>query len=151
PRCGTALSDAEVAQGYETVSDPSVFVRLPILDAADPSLRDASLVVWTTTPWTLPANEGVAVDPRAEYVVVERAGERLVVGAARRAAALGEGATATRPLRGDELVGLHYRPPYANVEDAHVVVGGDFVSMDDGTGLVHLAPAFGPDDLDVGR
>ena len=151
PRCGTALSDAEVAQGYETVADPSVFVRLPIVDATDPSLRDASLLVWTTTPWTLPANEGVAVDPSAEYVVVERDGEHLVVGSALRVAALGDEGTVTQTLRGDELVGLRYRPPYPNVEGAHTVVGGDFVSMDDGTGLVHIAPAFGAPDLDAGR
>jgi isoleucyl-tRNA synthetase len=151
PRCGTALSDAEVAQGYETVSDPSVFVRLPLVDAGDPSLADGSLVVWTTTPWTLPSNEGVAVDPSAEYVVVERAGERLVVGAAVRTAALGDDGTVVRTLLGAELVGLRYRPPYPNVEGAHTVVAGDFVSMDEGTGLVHMSPAFGAVDLDVGR
>jgi isoleucyl-tRNA synthetase len=151
PRCGTALSDAEVAQGYETVSDPSVFVRLPFVDATDPSLEGASLIVWTTTPWTLPANEGVAVDPSAEYVVVDRDGERLVVGASLRARVLGETGTVVRTLAGSDLLGLHYRPPYPNVEGAHAVVPGDFVSMDEGTGLVHLAPAFGPDDLDTGR
>jgi isoleucyl-tRNA synthetase len=63
PRCGTALSDAEVALGYETVEDPSVYVRFPIVEAADPELVGASLLVWTTTPWTLPSNTGVAVDP----------------------------------------------------------------------------------------
>ncbi len=73
PRCGTALSDAEVAMGYETVEDPSVFLRLPLIEVpSDTSLVGASLVVWTTTPWTLPSNEGAAVAPQAEYVVVER-------------------------------------------------------------------------------
>ena len=81
PRCGTALSDAEVALGYAQTVDPSVFVRLPIVEAPDPSLVGASLVIWTTTPWTLPSNTGVAVDPDAEYDEVEIDGERLVLGA----------------------------------------------------------------------
>jgi isoleucyl-tRNA synthetase len=151
PRCGTALSDAEVALGYETVPDPSVFIRLPLVDAEDPSLVGASLVVWTTTPWTLPANEGVAVDPSAEYVVLDRNDERLVVGASLRTQVSGDEGIVVRTLPGEELVGLRYRPPYANVDGAHIVVAGDFVSMDEGTGLVHLAPAFGPADLEVGR
>jgi isoleucyl-tRNA synthetase len=151
PRCGTALSDAEVAQGYETVPDPSVFVRLPIIESRDASLDGASLVIWTTTPWTLPANEGVAADPSADYVVVERDGERLVVGAALRTEALGEEGTVVRTLRGEDLVGLRYEPPYANVDGVHRVVAGDFVAMDEGTGLVHMAPAFGAVDLEAGR
>jgi len=151
PRCGTALSDAEVAQGYETVPDPSVFVRLPIVETDDVSLDGASLVIWTTTPWTLPSNEGVAVDPSADYVVVDRDGERLVVGAALRGHALGAEGTVVRTLRGAELVGVRYEPPYPNVDGAHTVVAGDFVSMGEGTGLVHMAPAFGPDDLEMGR
>ena len=72
PRCGTALSDAEVALGYETAEDPSVYVRFAIVDAADPDLVGASLLVWTTTPWTLPSNTGIAVDATATYVVAER-------------------------------------------------------------------------------
>ena len=151
PRCGTALSDAEVAQGYETVEDPSLFVRFPIEQAEDAELVGASMLVWTTTPWTLPSNEGVAVDPSADYVVVERAGERLIVGAALRSAALGDDGVVLRTLRGDALLGIRYRPPYPNVPGAHAVVGADFVSMDEGTGLVHIAPAFGPGDLEVGR
>ena len=79
PRCGTALSDAEVALGYETVEDPSVYVRFPIVEAPDPDLVGASLLVWTTTPWTLPSNTGVAVDAAADYVVAERDGERVIV------------------------------------------------------------------------
>jgi len=151
PRCGTALSDAEVAQGYRTVDDPSLFVRFPIIEAADPSLIGASLAVWTTTPWTLPSNTGAAVDPDATYVEVERAGERLLVAEPLRARVLGEEATVVRAMRGATLVGVRYRPPYENVEGAHTVVAAPFVSTDDGTGIVHLAPAFGPDDLAVGR
>ena len=152
PRCGTALSDAEVAMGYESVEDPSVFLRLPVLDApGTPSLAGAALVVWTTTPWTLPANIGAAVAPGADYVVVEQADERLVVGAALRGAVLGEGGEVVATVPGAHLVGAHYTPPYPNVEGAHTVVAADFVSMDDGTGIVHLAPAFGPEDLAIGR
>jgi isoleucyl-tRNA synthetase len=150
PRCGTALSDAEVAMGYQTVEDPSVFLRLPVREADDASLIGASLVVWTTTPWTLPSNTGAAVDPRAEYVEVELDGERLIVGTPLREAVLGERGFETRSFLGAELVGIRYEPPYQNVDGAHRVVAGDFVTMDDGTGIVHLAPAFGPDDLAVG-
>ena len=151
PRCGTALSDAEVAMGYRTVQDPSVFLRFPILEAADRDLVGVSLAVWTTTPWTLPANVGAAVHPDASYVEVERDGERLIVGEPLRERALGQETRVVRSLRGSDLVGACYRPPYPNVEGAHTVVAADFVSTDDGTGVVHLAPAFGADDLVVGR
>ncbi|MGZ5319122.1 MAG: class I tRNA ligase family protein, partial [Actinomycetota bacterium] len=79
PRCGTALSDAEVALGYRTVEDPSVFLRFPVVEAPDPTLVGASLLVWTTTPWTLPSNAGAAVDARATYATAERGGERLIL------------------------------------------------------------------------
>ena len=152
PRCGTALSDAEVAQGYRTVEDPSVFVRLPVVESDDPDLAGASLLVWTTTPWTLPANLGVAVDASAVYALVEeRDGTRLIVADALRPAVLDEGRATVRTVTGAQLVGVRYEPPYPNVDDAHRVVAADFVSMDTGTGLVHMAPAFGPEDLDVGR
>ncbi len=151
PRCGTALSDAEVAMGYRTVEDPSVFLRFPVTEAPDPALVGASLLGWTTTPWTLPSNEGLAVDAGAPYVVVEHDGERLVVGAPLRERVLGEDGDVVATLRGSDLVGIRYQPPYPNVEGAHVVVAGTFVSMDDGTGIVHMAPAFGPEDLAVGR
>ena len=152
PRCGTALSDAEVALGYRTVDDPSVHVRFPIVEAADPTLVGLSLAVWTTTPWTLPSNVGAAVDPDATYVVVPAGGQRVIV-AAPLAERLTDGAP-ERELLGSELVGARYEPPYPNVDPAtgaHRVVAADLVSMDDGTGIVHLAPAFGAPDLEVGR
>jgi isoleucyl-tRNA synthetase len=151
PRCGTALSDAEVAMGYRTVEDPSVFIRFPILEAPDPALIGASLLGWTTTPWTLPANEGLAVDADAAYEVVERGDERLVLGGPLRERVLGDEGAVVATLEGSDLEGIRYRPPYPNVEGAHVVVTGDFVSMEEGTGVVHMAPAFGPEDLAVGR
>jgi isoleucyl-tRNA synthetase len=150
PRCGTALSDAEVALGYRTVEDPSVFLRFPIVEAADPSLVGASLLVWTTTPWTLPSNAGAAVDARATYAVAEGDGERLILAEPLVERVLGEGWRVTGTVAGDTLVGVRYEPPYPNIEGAHRVVAADFVSMDDGTGIVHMAPAFGPEDLAVG-
>jgi isoleucyl-tRNA synthetase len=151
PRCGTALSDAEVALGYETVEDPSVYVRFPVVEAADPDLVGTSLLVWTTTPWTLPSNTGVAVDPAASYVVAERDGEGAIVAEPLVSEALGDGWTVRRTLPGEALLGARYEPPYPNVEGAHTVVAGGFVQMEDGTGIVHLAPAFGAEDLEVGR
>ena len=124
PRCGTALSDAEVALGYQTVQDPSVFVRFPLTRAGNAALDGAALLVWTTTPWTLPSNTGVAVDPDASYVVVERAGERLVVGAPLRERVLGDDGVIVATVAGADLVGAGYVPPYPNVEGAHTVVAG---------------------------
>ena len=150
PRCGTALSDAETALGYRQVEDPSVSIRFPILEAADAALVGASLVGWTTTPWTLVSNTGIGVDPGAMYVELEHDGARLVVAAAAREREF----PAARPVRefpGRDLVGARYEPPYPNVEGAHRVVGVDFVDVEDGTGVVHMAPAFGADDLVVGR
>jgi len=126
-------------------------VRFPIVEAADPDLVGASLLVWTTTPWTLPSNAGVAVDPSGEYVVAEKGGERLIVARPLAATALDEGWTVRTTMPGDALLGARYEPPYPNVDGAHVVVAGAFVQMEDGTGVVHMAPAFGAEDLDVGR
>jgi isoleucyl-tRNA synthetase len=150
PRCGTALSDAEVALGYQTVEDPSVFLRFPILESPTPAVVGASLLGWTTTPWTLPSNTGLAVDPAATYVEVELSGDRVILGRPLRAAVLGDEGTDVATFAGADLVGSRYEPPYPNVDGAHTVVAAGFVSMEDGTGVVHLAPAFGPDDLAVG-
>jgi isoleucyl-tRNA synthetase len=152
PRCGTGLSDHEVALGYATVKDPSVFVKLPVTEAPDGTLEGAGLVVWTTTPWTLLANLGVAVAPEESYAVAEMDGERLVVAERLVERVLGEGARPTAVVPGSALVGARYDPPYPNIDgDTHRVVAADFVSMDEGTGLVHIAPGFGPDDLALGR
>jgi isoleucyl-tRNA synthetase len=156
-RCGTALSDAEVALGYDEVTDPSVYVRFPLLDAPA-QLTGAALVVWTTTPWTLPSNVACAVGEDLAYVVVERrsAGgtERLVLAADLAGAVLGEDHEVVATLRGADLVGLRYRAPFDHFTpegDAHRIVAADFVTTTDGTGIVHLAPAFGADDMVVGR
>jgi isoleucyl-tRNA synthetase len=146
PRCGTALSSHEVALGYRDVDDPSAYVRFPLLD--EPG---TSLLVWTTTPWTLPANQAAAVNPDVGYAVVERGGERLIVAEPLVGKALGPDARPVRTMPASALVGRRYEPPFPFVPGAHVVVAAPFVTTEDGTGIVHIAPAFGEDDLQVAR
>ncbi len=151
PRCGTGLSDHELAQGYETVVDPSVYVRFPITggELAERFPRIA-LLVWTTTPWTLVSNTAVAVKPDAEYCVVESDGEFLVVASELVAAVFGEVEHHVREtLLGRDLERTPYARPFDLIEipDAHFVILADYVTTDDGTGLVHQSPAFGADDL----
>ena len=146
PRCGTPLSSHEVAQGYRRVSDPSVFVRMPLAD--EPGV---SLLVWTTTPWTLPANVALAVAEDAPYAEVLFRGERLILAKPRLPAVLGE-AQVLREFSGRELVGRNYLPLYPLAgEGAYRVVGAEFVSMEEGTGIVHIAPAFGEEDYELGK
>ena len=152
PRCGTALSSHEVALGYQDVSDPSIYVRFPLL-AGDGSDAGESLLVWTTTPWTLPGNEAVAVAPDVTYVRAEVGDETLILAEALVERVLGEGAQILDRLPGSQLVGRSYRGPVFELGDrepgAFPVIGGDFVTTEDGTGLVHIAPAFGEDDYGV--
>ncbi len=147
PRCGTALSSHEVAQGYEDVVDHTVYVKLPLVGSDD------KLVVWTTTPWTLPGNVAAAVGPDLEYARVRVGDEVLVVASERVAALLGEEATVLERLPGSKLVGASYAGPIFPASDrkasALPVIAGDFVTTEDGTGIVHIAPAFGQDDFDV--
>lgn len=145
-RCGTALSSHEVAQGYQDVEDPSVYVRFPLGDESG-----TSLLVWTTTPWTLPSNQGVAVRPGISYAVVDADGERLVVAEALVEKVFGDGARVVETRTAESLVGSTYEPPFDLIPGRHVVIPADFVTTDDGTGLVHLAPAFGEDDMAAGR
>jgi isoleucyl-tRNA synthetase len=152
PRCGTGLSDHELAQGYETVVDPSVFVRFPL--TSGPLGGTTSLLVWTTTPWTLVSNTAVAVHPDVTYVVATDGNERLVVAEPLLGKALGEGwETTGERFTGREMERWHYQRPFelVDISDAHFVVLGDYVTTEDGTGLVHQAPAFGEDDLRVCR
>ncbi len=147
-RCGTALSSHEVSLGYEDVEDRSAYVKLRLADT------DEFLVVWTTTPWTLPANLAVAVAPDVEYARVRHGGETLIVAAALVERVLGEGADVLGTVRGSELVGRRYEHPVFARTDIPAgsapVLAGDFVTTEDGTGIVHLAPAFGEDDFRVG-
>jgi len=150
PRCGTGLSDHELAQGYETVIDPSVYVKFPV---TAPEWTDRypnlSLLVWTTTPWTLVSNTAVAAKPDATYAVVRSGDEHVLVAEELVGAAVGPDADVIATLPGRELEHLTYRRPFdmVDIPEAHFVVLADYVTTDDGTGLVHQAPAFGADDL----
>ncbi|RCV54503.1 isoleucine--tRNA ligase [Marinitenerispora sediminis] len=156
PRCGTTLADHELAQGYETVTDPSVYVRFPVTSGplADPG-RPTSLLVWTTTPWTLVSNTAVAVHPEVQYVVATNGTERLLVAEPLLGSALGEGWQPTgERFEGAEMERWTYQRPFELVafeEPAHYVVLADYVTVEDGTGLVHQSPAFGADDMAVCR
>ncbi len=150
PRCGTGLSDHELAQGYETVTDPSVYVRFPL--TSGPYAGTASLLVWTTTPWTLVSNTAVAVHPGVEYVVASDGSERLVVAEPLFESVLGEGWTVEATVTGADMERWSYQRPFELVEfpdPAHFVVLGEYVTTEDGTGLVHQSPAFGEDDMVV--
>lgn len=155
PRCGTTLSDHELAQGYADVVDPSVYVRFPLISG--PLEGKADLLVWTTTPWTLVSNTAVAVHPDVTYVLARSGDDALVVAEPLAEKVLGEGWTLGPSFTGTELEGWRYQRPFDLVEfpdvvgGTHYVVLADYVTTSDGTGLVHQAPAFGEDDMVVCR
>jgi isoleucyl-tRNA synthetase len=167
PRCGTALSSHEVAQGWKDVKDPSVYIALDIVSsehsATTEMLRRRRILVWTTTPWTLVSNVALAVNPELEYVeLTKRNGdgsETVILAEARAAAVLGDDFTdrweTVATFKGAELEGRSYRRPLDWValdEGKHeVIVAESFVSSEDGTGVVHIAPAFGADDYTSGQ
>ena len=165
---GTALSSGEVGQGYKTVRDPSAYVALPLVGDGG----GAELLVWTTTPWTLPSNAYAAVSSAHDYVRVRTAhGREFILAAALReafAAKLGEELPVVMTMKGADLVGLRYAPPFDYVARVHGevrarrltgeespvfhrVIAADFVTLDTGTGIVHVAPAFGQDDFEAHR
>lgn len=149
PRCGTSLSSHEVAQGYKEVEDPSVFVKFPVAGK-----ENTYFLVWTTTPWTLPSNVALAVKDTYTYVMVEQCGERLILAEGRLEILEGE-YTIIDKFPGEKLVSLKYEPIFPFFEEekdkAYYVVTADFVTLEDGTGIVHIAPAFGEDDSRVGH
>jgi isoleucyl-tRNA synthetase len=151
PRCGTGLSDHEVAQGYEDITDPSVYVRFPL--TSGPWADKADLLIWTTTPWTLVSNTAVAVHPDVEYVVADTDAGTFVVARALATKVLGEDARVQASFAGRDMERWAYRRPFDFVEldGANFVALAEYVTTDDGTGLVHQAPAFGADDLAVAR
>jgi isoleucyl-tRNA synthetase len=158
PRCGTALSSHEVALGYKDVVDPSVYVRLPLTTPTAPLAQGDALLIWTTTPWTLPGNVAVAVAPEATYVRARVKDQdptqpTLVLAQERVPAVLGEEAEVLERFPGSALVGQSYAGPIFNTGPATAlpVIPGDFVTTDDGTGLVHIAPAFGEDDYEAAK
>ena len=157
PRCGTVLSSHELALGYEEVRDRSIYVTFPLTDGSG-----RELVVWTTTPWTLPSNVAAAVHPELEYGVYQSGkhpGRQFIMALAREdklREILGEDVRREGLLTGRDLVGLRYQRPLDVVPlppdgDHSVVVPGAFVSAEDGSGIVHMAPAFGADDYQAGR
>jgi isoleucyl-tRNA synthetase len=155
PRCGTTLSDHELAQGYETITDPSIYVRFPL--TSGPWAGLASLLVWTTTPWTLVSNALVAVKGDVTYVLVSNGEESLVVAEPLVEKALGDGWTIRERFTGNAMKGWTYQRPFDAIEwperatgeepRAHFVVAEEYVTTTDGTGLVHQSPAFGEDDF----
>jgi isoleucyl-tRNA synthetase len=166
PRCGTALSSHELGQpgGYRDVVDPSIYVRLPVAEDGGPLQAGDELLVWTTTPWTLVSNAAVAVDPELTYVrakagplerpvVLAEALVERVLGSGQN----GDGVQVLARFPGAALDGVRYEPPFpylpaaAYGERGHTVLLGDFVTADDGTGLVHTAIAFGEDDFRLGE
>jgi isoleucyl-tRNA synthetase len=158
PRCGTALSSHEVALGYKDVEDPSVYVRFPVAEDGGPVQAGDELLIWTTTPWTLVSNAAVAVDPELQYVRAKTGTLEapVVLAAARVTAVLGEDAQILDRFPGAALDGVRYEPPFGFIkgseygERGHTVLLGDFVSAEDGTGIVHTAIAFGEDDFRLG-
>lgn len=165
PRCDTSLSDHEVSLGFqENVDDPSVWVRFRVNAENDSlGLAGSSLLAWTTTPWTLPANVALCVQPAADYALVTYSpeggtSEPIVLASALVSQVLGEHAHIMRTFKGSELVGTRYEPLFQGVpapddtidwSRAYHVIADDFVSLEDGTGIVHIAPAYG--DLEIGK
>ena len=165
PRCGTTLSDHELAQGYETITDPSIYVRFPLTSgpwAGTPESPGASLLVWTTTPWTLVSNALVAVKGDVTYALVSNGTESLIVAEALIEKALGSTEsggewTIRERFTGKAMTGWTYQRPFDAIEwperadgeepRAHFIVAEDYVTTTDGTGLVHQSPAFGEDDF----
>ena len=170
-RCGTALSSHEVAQGYEDVEDPSVYVALDLDEGGGPSsssLRPSSavrrrIIVWTTTPWTLVSNVALAVHPELTYVELRKKNVTdwtILLADARAGAVLGNDYTerwdVVATMKGADLVGTRYKRPldwiaYPAEGITEVIVGEEFVSAEDGSGVVHMAPAFGADDYAAGK
>jgi len=163
PRCATSLADHEVSLGFrDDVDDPSVWIKFEVRSVPEgfpEALPDPTyLIAWTTTPWTLPANVALAVDPAGEYVLAEQEGAHYIVASVLAEETLGEGFAVEARFKGADLVGIAYEPLFpgmtekgrpADAGGGYRVIADEIVSMDEGTGIVHIAPAYG--DLEVGR
>ena len=149
PRCGTSLSSHEVAQGYKDVKEPSIYVKFQVKGE-----KNVYLMAWTTTPWTLPSNVALTINPRETYVKAKCSGEVYILAEALAPSVLKEEYEVLEKMDGQSLIGMEYEPLFDFVKvdkKAFYVAGGDFVTLTDGTGIVHTAPAFGEDDAKVGR
>ncbi len=177
PRCGTSLSSHEVSQGYkDDTVDPSVYIKFKVSDKSPgnlPTDKPVYLLAWTTTPWTLPGNTALAVAPDAEYVLLQSDNDYVIMAAILTGTLNLAGYQEVRKIPGEELVGVKYQPLFnphdfnidrlkfqkdgillaqkATRELNYTVIKGDFVTMDDGTGIVHIAPAFGEVDYEAGK
>lgn len=154
PRCETTLANFEVNQGYKDIADISVYVKFEIEDAPG-----TFIVAWTTTPWTLPGNVALAVGKEIDYVKVAHGGAHYIVAKERVADMFPEGAEVLEEMKGSALIGLRYKPLFdyydsaklENRENGWKIYDASFVTTEDGTGVVHIAPAFGEDDMALGR
>ncbi|MGL4736718.1 MAG: isoleucine--tRNA ligase [Cellulosilyticaceae bacterium] len=150
PRCGTSLSSHEVAQGYKDIKDATAIAKFKVVGE-----ENTYLLAWTTTPWTLPSNVALCVNPEENYVTVEVAGTKYILAEALVASVFGEDeATVVATTKGTDLCGMSYEPLFDFVspdKKAYFVVADNYVTMSDGTGIVHIAPAFGEDDARIGR
>ncbi len=159
PRCGTTLSNFEVNQGYKDIKDIAVTVKLPLLDDAG-NVTDTSLLVWTTTPWTLPGNMAAAVHKDIEYVEVKVEDECYIIAKGRLSQLDSLSYTVVKEFRGSDLVGRKYQPPFdyiqkqnlVGVDKAWTIYHADYVETgSEGTGAVHIAPAYGEDDMQLAQ
>jgi len=149
PRCGTTLSSHEVAQGYKAIKEESVYLKFKLKDR-----KDTYFLVWTTTPWTLPGNVALAINPDIIYTVVKVNNERYIL-AQDRLGVLDEFLNedykvVEKEVKGKDLLNLSYKPPFDFIHPdkrAHYTIPADFVRVEDGTGIVHIAPAFGEEDF----
>ncbi|MDK2799111.1 MAG: isoleucyl-tRNA synthetase [Clostridiales bacterium] len=148
PRCGTSLSSHEVAQGYKDVKEASIYVKFQVKGE-----KQVYLMAWTTTPWTLPSNVALTVNPSETYIKAKCADEVYILAEALASSVLNEEFEVLERMQGKDLVGMEYEPLFDFVKPdkkAYYVVADNFVTLTDGTGIVHTAPAFGEDDAKVG-
>ncbi|MCK4781551.1 class I tRNA ligase family protein [Candidatus Parcubacteria bacterium] len=154
PRCGTALSNFELNQpgAYQEIEDESIYIKFSLKKK-----KNTYLLVWTTTPWTLPANTAIAINPKFDYVKIKIKNEYFIL-AKERLNVLSSDYKVIEKFKGKELIGLEYKALYQKIADKtqktgniYKVVAADFVSLEDGTGMVHIAPAFGVDDMELGK
>jgi len=147
PRCGTSLSSHEVAQGYKKIKEPSVYLKFRITNS---KFENSYLLVWTTTPWTLPGNVAIAINPDFTYARVKVDNHFLIL-AKERIETSGLKGEIVEELKGQDLLDIEYEPLFnlAKSGKAYYIIPGDFVSLEEGTGLVHIAPAFGEEDMEA--
>ena len=151
PVCESPLSTHEVAQGYMDLKEPSIYVKFKIKTG---KFKDADFLVWTTTPWTLPSNVALSVNPKHKYVLIKTVKDEKIVLAEPRLSVIKDEYEILDSLTGSEMEFIEYEPLFDFFEldkKSYYVTLGDFVTMEDGTGIVHIAPAFGEDDYNIGQ